>query len=100
MEVLYPRCAGLDVHAGSVTACARVASGTQVHNEHRTVATTTRGLLELAEWLTGHGCTHVAMEATSVRHERFPSVGHLISWAGFCPRLDESAGKRRSTRTR
>jgi transposase len=21
---------------------------------------------------------------------RFPSVGHLISWAGFCPRLDES----------
>src|SRR5919201_5138171 len=31
---------------------------------------------------------------------RFPSVGHLISWAGFRPRLDESAGKRRSTRTR
>jgi transposase len=31
---------------------------------------------------------------------RFPSVGHLISWAGLCPRLDESAGKRRSTRTR
>jgi len=31
---------------------------------------------------------------------RFPSVGHLISWAGMCPRLDESAGKRRSTRTR
>src|SRR5439155_27020492 len=30
----------------------------------------------------------------------FPSVGHLISWAGFCPRLDESACKRRSTRTR
>jgi len=28
------------------------------------------------------------------------SVGHLISWSGFCPRLDESAGKRRSTRTR
>ena len=24
---------------------------------------------------------------------RFPSVGHLISWAGFCPRLDESAGQ-------
>src|SRR5262249_57573703 len=31
---------------------------------------------------------------------RFPTVGHLISWAGLCPRLDESAGKRRSTRTR
>jgi transposase len=31
---------------------------------------------------------------------RFPSAGHLVSWAGLCPRLDESAGKRRSTRTR
>jgi transposase len=31
---------------------------------------------------------------------RFPTVGHLISWAGLCPRLDESAGKRRSNRTR
>jgi len=66
MEVLYPRCAGLDVHAGSVTACARVASGTQVTYEHCTMPTTTRGLLELDEWLTGHGCTHVAMEATGV----------------------------------
>ena len=27
MEVLYPRCAGLDVHAGSVTACVRIAVG-------------------------------------------------------------------------
>lgn len=66
MEVLYPRCAGLDVHAGSVTACARIATGAQVTYEHRTVATTTRGLLALAEWLTTHGCTHVAMEATGV----------------------------------
>jgi transposase len=66
MEVLYPRCAGLDVHAGSVTACVRIASGPQVTYAHRTVATTTRGLLDLAEWLTGHGCTHVAMEATGV----------------------------------
>ncbi|MFI5032868.1 MAG: IS110 family transposase [Reyranellales bacterium] len=29
---------------------------------------------------------------------RFPTCGHLISWAGLCPRSDESAGKRRSTR--
>jgi len=66
MEVLYPRCAGLDVHAGSVTACARIATGATVTYEHRTVSTTTRGLLELVEWLTAHGCTHVAMEATGV----------------------------------
>lgn len=31
---------------------------------------------------------------------RFPTAGHLISWAGLCPRNDESAGKRRSTRVR
>ena len=28
----------------------------------------------------------------------FPTAGHLLSWAGLTPRLDESAGKRRSTR--
>jgi len=31
---------------------------------------------------------------------RFPTAGHLLSWAGLCPRLHESAGKRLSTRTR
>jgi transposase len=31
---------------------------------------------------------------------RFPTAGHLVSWAGLCPRLDESAGRRRSNRTR
>jgi transposase len=31
---------------------------------------------------------------------RFPTEGHLLSWAGLCPRNDESAGKHRSTRMR
>jgi transposase len=31
---------------------------------------------------------------------RFPTAAHLISWAGLCPKNDESAGKRRSTRLR
>lgn len=31
---------------------------------------------------------------------RFQTPGHLVSWAGLCPRMDESAGKRRSTRVR
>lgn len=30
----------------------------------------------------------------------FPTSGHLVSWAGLCPRLEESAGKQRSTRVR
>jgi len=29
---------------------------------------------------------------------RFETGGHLVSWAGLCPRNDESAGKRRSNR--
>jgi transposase len=35
---------------------------------------------------------------TDVR--RFPSADHLTSWAGVCPGQDESAGKRRSGKTR
>ena len=66
MEVLHPRCAGLDVHSRQVTACVRVAAGSTVTTEHREFATTTAGLLELSAWLTEAGCTHVAMEATGV----------------------------------
>jgi transposase len=31
---------------------------------------------------------------------RFPTTGHLASWAGMCPGNNESAGKHRSGRTR
>ena len=30
----------------------------------------------------------------------FPTADHLVSWAGMCPRLDESAGRKRSKRLR
>ena len=66
MELLYARCAGLDVHAKTVVACARIASDGAVTYHHRTVATTTQGLLELAEWLTAQACTHVVLESTGV----------------------------------
>jgi transposase len=65
MEVLHPRCAGLDVHKDSVVACVRCVSN-PVHHEVRTFATTTAGLLALSDWLSSHQCTHVAMEATGV----------------------------------
>ena len=42
----------------------------------------------------------VIISEVSVDMGQFPSAGHLDSWAGLCPRLDESAGKRRSTRIR
>lgn len=31
---------------------------------------------------------------------QFPTSGHLVSWAGLCPQLRESAGKRKNTRLR
>jgi transposase len=66
MEVLFPRCAGLDVHQRTVVACARVAKGSTVQQEVRTFGTATGDLLALADWLTAHECTHVAMESTGV----------------------------------
>lgn len=66
MDVVYPRCAGLDVHQKTVVVCARVADGARVQREVHTFGTTTGELLALAEWLTARGLTHVAMESTGV----------------------------------
>jgi transposase len=66
MEVIYPRCAGLDVHKETVVACVRIAEGGEVSLSVRTFATTTASLIELGEWLEANGCTHVGMEATGV----------------------------------
>lgn len=66
MDVLHAQCAGLDVHQQTVVACARGGSGKTVTYEVRTFGTTTPALLALSDWLTAHGCTHVAMESTGV----------------------------------
>jgi len=51
MKSLYPRCGALDVHKETVVACARVQQGTRVSRDVATFATTTAGLLALADWL-------------------------------------------------
>jgi transposase len=51
-----------------------------VRREVRTFATTTPGLLELSAWLSEHGCTHVAMEATGVY---WKPVWHVLSDGEF-----------------
>jgi len=66
MEILYPKCGGLDVHKDSVVACARIHSNDGVKQHVETFGTTTNALLRLTDWLSEHGCTHVAMEATGV----------------------------------
>src|SRR5712692_2659820 len=67
MSVLYERCAGLDVHKLTVVACLMLTSATgTLTKEVRTFATTTAGLLALADWLESHEVTHVAIESTGV----------------------------------
>src|SRR4029077_1028722 len=65
MDVLYPRCAGLDVHKDTVVARVRCVSEPRA-DEVRSFSTTTGALLALNEWLGSHGVRHVAMEATGV----------------------------------
>src|SRR6266478_3615206 len=76
VEVLHQRCAGLDVHKKTVVAAVRLAEGSKVITEVKTFATTTAGLLALADWLLENGCTHVAMEATGVY---WKPVWHVLS---------------------
>lgn len=66
MEVIYPRCAGLDVHKQTVVACVRLAADGAPVQQVRSFDTTTSGLLALADWLESYGVQHVAMEATGV----------------------------------
>lgn len=67
MEVLIPRCCGLDVHQKTVVAAVRILGPTgEVTRETRTFGTTTRELEALAAWLRPLAITHIAMEATGV----------------------------------
>ena len=79
MDVLHPRCAGLDVHKRTVVAAARLVEDGKVNMEVRTFETTTAGLMALAEWLSSRAVTSVAMEATGVY---WKPVWHILSSVG------------------
>src|SRR5262252_9301076 len=68
MDMVFLRCAGLDVHKKSITACRIVPDPTGQEAEGiaelREVGTMTLELLALADWLTEASITHVAMEST------------------------------------
>ena len=66
MKTLHRRCAGLDVHKKEVVVCLRLVVRGKANYEVRRFPTTTRALIELADWLEQAGCTHIAMEATGV----------------------------------
>jgi transposase len=65
VEVVYERCAGLDVGKDEVVACVRVPDGAGGRRQEvRTYQTFSSGLASLTEWLQGHGVTQVVLEAT------------------------------------
>ncbi len=69
MNVMFERCAGLDVHKQSVVACRMLAGSTvSPHSETQTrsFGTTIPELLHLSDWLSEGGVTHVALESTGV----------------------------------
>lgn len=66
-DIIHPIACGLDVHSAVIAACL-VRPGPQdgPHYEERSFSTNLRGLRELRDWLVGHGCQAVGMEATGV----------------------------------
>lgn len=78
MELMYPRCAGLDVHKDTVVACVRIAESgrAQARVEKRTFGTTTKALMDLATWLEDEGVTHALLESTGVY---WKPVWHVLS---------------------
>lgn len=65
MDVVHPRCCGLDIHKKLIVACVIVpdASG-RAHKQVRSFGAMSDDLQQLSEWLAEQGITHVAMEST------------------------------------
>ncbi len=80
MNLVYERCAGLDVHKRNVVVCAITPdpSGYR-HKERQTFSTMTPDLLRLRTFLKDLGVTHVAMESTASYWKPIFNVleGHL-----------------------
>ncbi len=71
MEVVFARCAGIDVHKRTAVVCRITPGERQPVAETRTFGTTTAELLQLSDWLSAGGCTHVGIESTGVYVRRF-----------------------------
>jgi transposase len=67
MDLLYPRCCGIDIHKKSITVCVLIREPGRKEQKHiREFGTTTSAILSCADWLRDLGVTHVAMESTGV----------------------------------
>ncbi|QCX82722.1 Transposase IS116/IS110/IS902 family protein (plasmid) [Streptomyces sp. YIM 121038] len=67
MDVVYERCAGIDISKADVKVCIRVpGAGRRRRGEVRTFTSMTSGLLAMRDWLLAEGVTVVGMEATGI----------------------------------
>jgi transposase len=66
MEVVYQRCAGIDVHQRFLVVCLSRIEGGQRRKEIRRFRNETADLLALRAWLVQEGCSAVGMESTGV----------------------------------
>jgi transposase len=81
VELVHPRCAGLDVAKDEVVACVRVPDGHGGRaQEVRTFPTFTSGLEALAGWLAGEEITQVVMEATG---QYWKPIWYVLEEWGF-----------------
>jgi transposase len=81
VELLHPRCAGLDVAKDEVVACVRVPDGHGGRDQEvRTFPTFTSGLEALADWLAAEAVTQVVMEATG---QYWKPVWYVLEERGF-----------------
>jgi transposase len=82
MDVIIDRCAGLDVHKASLTACVRApGEGRRRRSQEvRVFSTVEDDLVALSVWLTEHGVTDVVMEATGVY---WKPIWYVLEDGGF-----------------
>jgi transposase len=65
VDVVFERCAGIDVHKRTVVACRLTISDKgERAAQTQTFGTTSADLLRLSDWLGEGGCTHVGLEST------------------------------------
>ena len=122
-KIIKNNCCGLDVHKTWIFACIGITDSlSRTEYKQARFSSFTKGLQELCDWLAKYNCTDVCMEdiltlirtvpgfdknpltAIQVLSEIggdmsvFPTAKNLVSWAGCCPRNDQSNQKIKSTR--
>jgi transposase len=81
MDVLYPSCAGIDVHKKTIAVCVLTpGASSKPQQQVREYGTTTRELLELADWLLQSQVTQIGMESTGVY---WKPIWNILEAAGF-----------------